>query len=57
MRFRTRTTDVPCPKCGPLLVVVEKSIAGAELDEPQGWGVVERRCPKGCVLTASDFGE
>ncbi|MEJ7765158.1 MAG: hypothetical protein WKF86_06650 [Acidimicrobiales bacterium] len=53
--YQTRTSDTPCPRCGTPLRVREAGIMVDELPEPVKWTTVERRCPKGCQITADDF--
>jgi hypothetical protein len=50
---RVRSTDIPCPRCGELLLVEEKDISMAEQREPANWATQGLRwCWNGCSLTA-----
>ena len=45
--------DIPCPRCGELLLVEENGIPTAEQSEPVDWATQGLRCRwNGCSFTA-----
>ena len=50
---RVRSTDIPCPRCGELLLVEQECIPTADQSEPVSWAIQGSRwCWNGCSFTA-----